>query len=61
MKLGPVTKLYKKNQTMAKAIDNDLMSKICDAIVTFPVCGQFGAILEPYLGRIVCETYINLL
>ena len=41
MKLGSVTKLYKKSKTTSKKIDDDVMSENCDAIVTFPINGQF--------------------
>ena len=33
------------------------MSANCDAIVNFPIYGQFGAIRKPYSRRIVCKTY----
>ena len=35
MKLGPVTKLYKKNTTTSKFFDDGIMSKNCDVIVIF--------------------------
>ena len=34
MKLGPVTKLNKRNKTTSKKIDDDFMSANCDVIVT---------------------------
>ena len=58
MKLGPVTKLNKKNKTMSKKFDDDVMSENCDVIVIFPIYGQFGAIRKPDSGRIVCKTYV---
>ena len=58
MKLGPVTKLDKRNKKTSKKFDNDVMSVKCDVIVIFPIYGQFGAIHEPDSGRIVCKTYI---
>ena len=58
MKLGPVTKLGKKNKTKSKKIDNDVMPLNCDVIDIFPIYGQFGAIQKPDSGRIVCKTYI---
>ena len=48
MKLGPVTKLDKKNKTTSKKIDNDIMSENCDVIVFF----KFLANLEQSGGRI---------
>ena len=47
MKLGPVTKLDKTNKTDSKKFKDDVMSANCDAIVIFPVHGQFGAIRKP--------------
>ena len=58
MKLGPVSKLDKKNKTTSKKFDDDLMSKKYDVIAIFPIYGQFGAICKPDSGRIVCKTYI---
>ena len=34
------------------------MSANCDAIVNFPIYGQFGAIRKLNSGRMVCKTYI---
>ena len=58
MKLGPVTKLDKRNKTTSKKFDDDVMSENCDVIAIFPIYGQFGAIWKPDSGRIVCKTYI---
>ena len=58
MKLGPVTKLDKRNKITSKRFDNDVVSTNCDVIVIFLVYGQFGAIWKPNSGRIVCKTYI---
>ena len=41
MKLGPVTKLDKRNKTKSKIFDNDVMSEICDVIVSFSIYGHF--------------------
>ena len=30
----------------------------CDAIVIFPIYGQFGAIQKADFGRRVCKTYV---
>ena len=46
MKLGPVTKLGKRNKKTSKN-DDDFMSANCDVIVIFPIYGQFGAIRKP--------------
>ena len=58
MKLGPVTKLDKRNKIVSKKFDDVVMSANCDVIVIFPIYGQFRAIREPESGRIVCKTYI---
>ena len=58
MKLGPVTKLDKKNKTTSKKCDYNVMSVNCDVIVTFLIYGQFGAIWKPNSGCIICKTYI---
>ena len=58
MKLGPVTKLDKRNKITSKKFDDDVMSANSDVIVIFPIYGQFGAIRKPDSGRIVCKTYI---
>ena len=58
MKLGPVTKIGKRNTATSKKFNNDFMSTNCDVIAIFPFYGQFGAIWKPYFGRIVCKTYI---
>ena len=44
MKLGPVTTIEKKNKTMPKKFDNDVMLASCDFIVIF----LFMASLEQY-------------
>ena len=49
MKLGPVTKLDKRNKTMSKTFDDDVFSANCNTIVIFPDS-----------GLIVCKTYIKL-
>ena len=58
MKLEPATKLDKRNKTTSKKSDDDVLSANCNAIVIFPIYGQFGAIQKPDSGCIVCKTYI---
>ena len=58
MKLGPVTKLDRRNKTALKKIDNDVMLGNCDVIVIFSIYGQFGGIREWDSGRLVYKTYI---
>ena len=54
MKLGPVTKLDKRN----KILNDDTMSENYDIISNFPIDSQFGAIQKLDSGSIVCKTYI---
>ena len=58
MKLGPVTKLDKRNKTTSRKFDNEIMSQNCDAIVIFPIYGQFGEIRKPDSRRIIRKTYV---
>ena len=37
MKLGPVTKLDKRNKTTSKKFDDDVISENCDVIAIFPI------------------------
>ena len=43
MKLGPVTKLDKKNKITLKNFDDDVMSKNDDIMDIIPIYGQIGA------------------
>ena len=47
MKLGPVTKLDKRNTSTSKKFVDKVMSANCDVIVFFPIYGQFAANLKP--------------
>ena len=47
MKLGPVTKLGKKNKTTSKKLNDKVMLVNCDVIVIFLIFVQFGAIQKP--------------
>ena len=60
MKLGPVTKLEKRNLWKSKYFDDDVMSAHCDVIVTFPIFVQFGAEQSGSWipERMVFKTYI---
>ena len=58
MKLGPVTKLDKRNKTTSKKFDVDVMSENCDVIVIFWIFGQFGAIRRLDFGYRVCKSYV---
>ena len=39
IKLGPVTKLDKRNKTTSKKFYDDVILTNCDVIVIFPICG----------------------
>ena len=56
-KPGPVTKLEKRKKTTSKKFNDDVMSANCDVIVIYLIYGQFGAILNPDSGRMLCKTY----
>ena len=59
MKLGPVTKLRKRNMTTSKKkIYSDVILANCDVIDIFPIFGQFGSIRKPDFGCMDCKTYI---
>ena len=57
MKLGPVTKLDKRNKTTSKKFDADVVSENCDVIVIFRISGQFGAVRRPDSVYRVCKSY----
>ena len=57
MKLGPITKLDKRNKVTSKTIDDGILPVNCNVIVIFVIYGQFGAIRKPDTGRMVCKTY----
>ena len=58
MKLGPVTKLGKRNKTTSKKIGDDVMLQDCDVIGTFRIFGQFGAVRRPDFGQRVCKSSV---
>ena len=58
MKLGPVTKLGKKNKTTSKKLNDNVMLENCDVIVIFLIFVRFGAIQKPDSWCIVCKIYI---
>ena len=58
MKLGPVTKLDKRNQTTSKNFEDDVLSANCNLIVIFLLYGQFGAVRKPDSGRRDCKNYV---
>ena len=58
LKLGPVSKLDKRNKTTSKKFDDDVMSANCNVILIFQTYGRFGAIQNLDSGRRVFKTYI---
>ena len=58
MKLGPVTKLDKRNKIMSKKFDDDTMSANCNIYVIFFIFGQLGAIQKPDSRCLVRKTCI---
>ena len=44
MKLGPVTKIDKRNKVTSKQFSDDVMLVNCDIIVILPIYGQFGGV-----------------
>ena len=60
MKLGPVTKLDKRNKTTSKTFDHYVMSENYDVIVIFSIYDQSGAIWKPDSRYLVCKTYISI-
>ena len=58
MKPRPVTKLNKRNTTMSKNFDDDVMSEDCDVIFFFLINGQFAVIEKSDSERMVYKTYI---
>ena len=59
MNLGQVTNLDKRNKTVSKNFDGNVISANCDVIAVFPICGKFGAIRKSDFGCLVGKTYIN--
>ena len=58
MKLGPITKLDKRNTALSKNFDDGIMSTNCEVIVFFPIYGQFAAIRKPDFWLMVYKAYI---
>ena len=60
MKLGPVTKLDKKNMATSH-IYITVRLRRQDVIIIFLIYGQFEAIQKLDYGRMVCKTYIFII
>ena len=61
MKLGPVTKLDKRNKTTSKKVDNDVNSADFGVILIFTIYAQFGAYWKPDSRCLVIFINSNLL
>ena len=57
-KLGPVTKLDKRNTGTLRKRYSDVMFISCDVMFFFPIYGQFAAIQKPYLRSTPWKSYI---
>ena len=60
MKLGPVTKIDKRNKTTSKKFHDDFMSENCDAIVIIRIFDHFGAVHRPDSGHKVYKSYFSV-
>ena len=58
IKIEPVTKFGKRNTTMSKKFDDDVMSENCDVIFIFAIYDRFRAIRKLDSRSMVCKTYI---
>ena len=62
MKLGPVSKLEKRNKITSREFDDDVMSVNCEDIVIFSIYSQFGAVQNLISGQlqfVVTYIFIN--
>ena len=58
MKLGPVTKIDRRNETTSKKFVDDVMSENFVVIVFSPIYGQVGATWKLVSRGIAYKTYI---
>ena len=58
IKLGPLTKLDKRNKATPKKFDFDVMSANYDVIDIFQIFGQFGAVQGADSGHRVSKGYV---
>ena len=59
MKLGPVTKLEKRNKITLRNFPDDVVLMNCGVIYILPIYGQFDSIRKPDSGRTVSKTYFH--
>ena len=53
MKLGPLSKLGKRNIMTSRTFDNDLIRVNYGAIFILQIFGEFASIWKPHSGRII--------
>ena len=58
MKLGPTTKLDKRNMAMSKNLTMTSCRQIVSSLSFFQFMAKFGAIQKPDCGRMVCKSDI---
>ena len=58
MKLGPITKLNKRNMAMSKNLTMTSCRQIVSSLSFFQFMAKFGAIRKPDCGRMVCKSDI---
>ena len=59
IKLGPVTKLDKRNKITLRNFPDDVVLMNCGVIYILPIYGQFDSIRKPDSGRTVSKTYFH--
>ena len=59
IKLGPVTKLDKRNKITLRNFPDDVVLMNCGVIYILPIYGQFDSIRKPDSGRTVPKTYFH--
>ena len=59
MKVGPVTKLGKRNKTMSKKFDDNVMSTNCDVIVIFHIMANSDAQSVKLMFSLIVTFYLT--
>ena len=61
MKLGPLSKLGKRNIMTSRTFDNDLIRVNYGAIFILQIFGEFASIWKPHSGRIIGNPQFSLM
>ena len=61
MKLGPLSKLGKRNTMTLRTFDNDFMTTNYDAIFILEIYGQFASIQKRHSGCIIHNPQFSLM